>query len=181
MVNVLKIFSETAKGADWAVVYYAGHGMEVKGANYLIPIDAKLADEEDAEEEAVPMSRLLDRLRDVVGIKVLILDACRDNPFGARMLRRGVPRGEGGKGLAKVDADTRTLIAFATSPGETASDGQGVHSPYVVALLKHMGEPSRDIRLMFGSVCETVANLTKKGQIPWMSVQLGGDLYPFKP
>ena len=95
MLKSLKSFGEAAKGADWAVVYYAGHGIEVKGANYLIPIDAKLGDEEDVEEEAVPVSRLLDRLQDVAGIKVFILDACRDNSFATRMFRRRGVRGGG--------------------------------------------------------------------------------------
>ena len=103
MLKSLKSFGEAAKGADWAVIYYAGHGIEVKGVNYLIPIDAKLGDEEDVEEEAVSMSRLTGRLQDVPGIKVFILDACRENPFATRMFRR---RGfRGGGGLAAVQAE----------------------------------------------------------------------------
>ena len=94
MLKSLKSFGEAAKGADWAVIYYAGHGIEVKGVNYLIPIDAKLGDEEDVEEEAVSMSRLTGRLQDVPGIKVFILDACRENPFATRMFRRRGFRGE---------------------------------------------------------------------------------------
>jgi uncharacterized caspase-like protein len=181
MVKELRSFGEAAKGADWAVIYYAGHGMEVKGNNYLIPVDAKLADEQDIEEEAVPMSRLLDRLQDVTGIKVIILDACRDSPFSTRMFRRQGSRSAGQRGLAMVQADSGTLIAYATSPTATAGDGEAEHSPYTSALLKHMADPGRDIRLMFGSVFSTVAEETKKKQLPWISAELGGDLYFLNP
>jgi len=174
MVRALKSFSETAKGSDWAVVYYAGHGMEVKGTNYLIPVDAKLADEEDAEEEAVPMSRLFDRLKDVSGIKVLILDACRDNPFATRMYRRGISRGGMSRGFREVHAESGTLIAYATNPGDTALDGEGEHSPYVSALLKEIVQRGVDIRIMFSSVYESVEAATNKRQQPWYAAQLPG-------
>ncbi len=180
MLKSLKSFGEAAKGADWAVVYYAGHGMEVKGANYLIPVDAKLGDEEDVEEEAVPVSRLLDRLQDVAGIKVFILDACRDNPFATRMFRRRGVRG-GGKGLAEIHADSGTLIAFATSPGDSALDGEGEHSPYAKALIDHFGDQGSEIRLMFGSVADSVQEATRKEQLPWISSPLGGKFYSFNP
>jgi uncharacterized caspase-like protein len=180
MLKSLKSFGETAKGADWAVVYYAGHGMEVKGANYLIPVDAKLGDEEDVEEEAVPVSRLLDRLQDVARIKVFILDACRDNPFATRMFRRRGVRG-GGKGLAEIHADSGTLIAFATSPGDSALDGEGENSPYAKALIDHFGDQGREIRLMFGSVADSVQEATCKKQLPWISSPLGGKSYSFNP
>ena len=180
MLKSLKSFGEAAKGADWAVVYYAGHGMEVKGANYLIPIDAKLEDEEDVEEEAVPVSRLIDRLQDVAGIKVFILDACRDNPFATRMFRRRGVRG-GGKGLAEIHADSGTLIAFATSPGDSALDGDGEHSPYAKALIDHLGDQGSEIRLMFGSVADSVQDATRKEQLPWISSPLGGKFYSFNP
>ena len=180
MLKSLKSFGEAAKGADWAVVYYAGHGMEVKGANYLIPIDAKLEDEEDVEEEAVPVSRLIDRLQDVAGIKVFILDACRDNPFATRMFRRRGVRG-GGRGLAEIHADSGTLIAFATSPGDSALDGEGEHSPYAKALIDHFGDQGSEIRLMFGSVADSVQDATRKEQLPWISSPLGGKFYSFNP
>jgi hypothetical protein len=180
MLKSLKTFGEAAKGADWAVVYYAGHGMEVKGTNYLIPVDAKLKDEEDVEEEAVPVSRLMDRLQDVAGIKVFILDACRDNPFATRLFRRRSVRG-GGKGLAEIHADSGTLIAFATSPGDSALDGEGEHSPYAKALIDHLGDRGSEIRLMFGSVADSVQEATRKEQLPWISSPLGGKFYSFNP
>ena len=180
MLKSLKSFGETAKGTDWAVVYYAGHGMEVKGANYLIPVDAKPEDEGDVEEEAVPVSRLLDRLQDVAGINVFILDACRDNPFATRMFRRRGVRG-GGKGLAEIHADSGALIAFATSPGDSALDGEGEHSPYAKALIDHLGDRGSEIRLMFGSVADSVQEATRKEQLPWISSPLGGKFYSFNP
>lgn len=174
MLRSLKEFGEAAKGADWVVIYYAGHGMEVKGVNYLLPVDAKLADEEDVEEEAVSMNRLFSRLKDATGVKVLILDACRDNPFATRMVRRGLTRNSASKGLAEVQAVSGTLIAYATSPGDTALDGEGDHSPYVQGLLKHLVEPGNDIRIMFSAVYETVEEITKKRQQPWYAAQLPG-------
>jgi uncharacterized caspase-like protein len=180
MLKSLKAFGETAKGADWAVIYYAGHGMEVKGVNYLIPTDAKLADEEDIEEEAVPVSRLIDRLQDVAGIKVFILDACRNNPFATRMFRRRGVRG-GAKGLAEMHAESGSLIAYATSPGDTALDGEGEHSPYAKALIDHLGDQGSEIRLMFGSVADSVQEATRKTQLPWIASPLGGKSYSFNP
>ena len=181
MAKALKAFSEVAKGADWAVIYYAGHGMEVKGVNYLIPVDARLEDEEDAEEEAIPMSRLFDRLRDVSGVKILILDACRDNPLANRMVRRAVSRSGANKGLAEVKAASGTLIAYATNPGDTADDGEGDHSPYVTALLAHLAEPGQDVRIMFSQVYDTVNDDTKGRQQPWYAAQLPGRQLMLKP
>jgi uncharacterized caspase-like protein len=172
LLQSLRAFSDVAKGADWAVVYYAGHGMEVNGINFLIPVDAKLVDEEDVEEEAVPVSRLLDRLKDAVGIKIIILDACRDNPFATRMYRRA--RGGASLGLAEMRAASGTLIAYATNPGDIALDGDDEHSPYVSALLKHLVEPGQDIRLMFSAVYDSVKESTRERQNPWYSAQLPG-------
>ncbi len=181
MLKALKSFGETAAGADWAVIYYAGHGMEVKGDNYLIPVDAKLADEEDIAEEAVPMTRLVDRLKDVNGIRVLFLDACRDNPFASRMFRRGLSRGAVSRGLAEVKADSGTLIAYATKPGDTALDGEGEHSPYVTALIENVGQPGLDIRIMLSSVSDSVKAATKQRQQPWYAVDLPGKPLYLKP
>ncbi len=179
MLQSLRAFSDIAKGADWVVVYYAGHGMEVKGINYLVPIDAKLVDEEDVEEEAVPVSRLLDRLKDSGGIKVIILDACRDNPLATRMSRH--VRGGTSLGLAEMRAASGTLIAYATNPGDAALDGDGEHSPYVTALLKHMVETGKDVRLMLSAVYESVEQATKGRQQPWYSAQLPGRDLMLKP
>jgi uncharacterized caspase-like protein len=179
MLQSLRAFSDVAKGADWVVVYYAGHGMEVKGINYFVPIDAKLADEEDVEEEAVPVSRLLDRLKDSGGIKVIILDACRDNPLATRMSRH--VRGGASLGLVEMRAASGTLIAYATNPGAAALDGNDEHSPYVTALLKNMVDPGKDVRLMFSAVYETVEQATNGQQQPWYSAQLPGRLLTLNP
>lgn len=118
VIMALRTFSEVAATADWVVVYYAGHGMEVMGRNYFIPIDAKLDKEEDIEDEAVPVSRLFDRIADAKGLKIVILDACRDNPLAARASQRSSKRNLViGKGLAKMDAESGTLIALAADPG----------------------------------------------------------------
>jgi uncharacterized caspase-like protein len=179
LLQSLKAFSDVAKDADWAVIYYAGHGMEVKGINYLVPIDANLKDEIDVEEEAVPVNRLLDRLKDAGGIKVIILDACRDNPFANRMFRR--TRGGASFGLAAVQATSGILIAYATGPGDVALDGDDAHSPYVTALLKHMVEPGKDVRMMLSAVQDSVEQATKGRQLPWYASQLPGRDLMLKP
>jgi len=181
LLKTLRAFGESAATADWAVIYYAGHGMEVNGTNYLIPIDATLDTEGDVEDEAVSMSRLIDRSAGAKVIKIIILDACRENPFLNRMRRVSGARGRPSRGLAEVRADTGTLIAYATAPGDVAADGAGENSPYTFALLQHMAEPELDIRIMFGKVLDTVVERSGKQQQPWFSSALGGAQFQFKP
>jgi uncharacterized caspase-like protein len=180
-IKVLRTFGEAAASADWAVVYYAGHGMEIAGKNYLVPIDAQFEKQEDVEDEAVPVSRLFDRLADVRGIKIVILDACRDNPLATRALRRSLAVVGGGKGLAKMDAESGTLIALAAEPGMPSYDGDGVNSPYASALLQHIGAPDLDVRLMFGRVYDTMHERMRGKQEPWIQAKLSGRHYYFKP
>jgi uncharacterized caspase-like protein len=182
LLAAFKKFGDVATSADWAVVYYAGHGLEVAGTNYFVPIDAKLEKEADTEDEAVPVKRLFDRLGDVKGIKIVILDACRDNPLAARSLRRGGTRGGGSRGLASMPGESGTLIALAADPGMPAYDGEGVHSPYAQALLKHITEPNLEIRMMFGKVYDTMRETMSGKQEPWIQAKLSGQVsYQFRP
>jgi uncharacterized caspase-like protein len=155
--------------------------MEVNGTNYLVPVDATLDNEGDVEDETVPVARLIDRSAGAKVIKIIILDACRENPFLSRMQRTGRSRGGTSRGLAEIRADTGTLIAYATAPGDVAADGVGEHSPYTFALLQHMVEPELDIRIMFGKVLDTVVERSGKKQQPWFSSALGGTQFQFKP
>jgi uncharacterized caspase-like protein len=181
MLAALRTFGESAASAEWAVIYYAGHGIEIGGLNYLIPVDAKLENEKDAEDEAVPVTRIFDRLADSKAIRIVILDACRDNPF-ARSVRSGAKRSGG---LAKMEADTGTLIALAADPGQPAYDGDGdpakKNSPYTRALLQHIREPRLDVRLMFGKVYDSMLESMKGKQHPWIQAKLGGRELYFNP
>lgn len=182
LLAALRRFGEAAETSDWAVVYYAGHGLEAGGKNYLLPVDAKLDKEQDIEDEAVPVSRLFDRLAPAKGIKIVILDACRDNPLATRSAQRAGRRNlTVSKGLAKMDAESGTLIALAADPGMPAYDGSGLHSPYASALLRHIFEPGLDIRLMFGKVYETIREEMQGKQEPWIQAKLSGRQYFFRP
>jgi hypothetical protein len=177
LLEALRRFGAAAADADWAVVYYAGHGIEMEGTNFMVPVDARLASREDAPDELVPMSRLFDRLEGMKGIKIVILDACRNNPLPSRA------RSARSAGLAAMPATPGTLIALAADPGKEAADGEGGrHSPYAEALLQHIREPGIDVRLMFGKVYDTMRDRTKGTQEPWIQAKLSGQQqYRFRP
>ncbi|HLN10592.1 MAG TPA: caspase family protein [Xanthobacteraceae bacterium] len=170
---VREFMSET-RNADVAVVYYAGHGIEVDGTNYLVPVDAKLASDFDAEDEAVSLDRIIRSIEPARRLRLVILDACRDNPFVTTMKRavalRAVP-----SGLAKIEpAVSDTLIAYAAKAGSVSYDGGGPNSPFTTALLKHIAEPGLDIRLALGRVRDEVVRVTANKQEPFVYGSLGG-------
>jgi uncharacterized caspase-like protein len=172
--RALRDFTSAAQDADVAVVFFAGHGIEVRGTNYLIPVDAKLATDYDAEDEAVSMNRVVEALETAKRLRLVILDACRDNPFNKSMQRRIAMRAVAA-GLAKVEpATTDTLIAFAAKAGSTAEDGRGANSPFTAALLKHLTVPGRDIRIALGHVRDEVMKSTNGKQEPFVYGSLGG-------
>ena len=173
--RALREFMDAATDADIAVVYYAGHGIQVRDMNYMIPVDAKLATEIDAEDEAVSLDRIVAALEPAKRLRLVILDACRDNPFQRTMKRRVAMRAITG-GLAKMEPTLGdTLIAYAAKAGSTAEDGDGAtNSPFAAALLKHLGEPGLDIRLAFGRVRDEVLKLTANKQEPFVYGSLGG-------
>ena len=172
--RALGAFSSRAAGADLTLLYYAGHGIEVGGSNYLIPTDARLRHADDVDYEAMPLAVAMNALSRANRLKLVILDACRDNPFAANMSRTGATRSIG-RGLARVEPrGSDTLVAYAAKGGTTANDGDGKHSPYTSALLQHLETPNLDIRLLFGRVRDTVLSETGRKQEPFTYGSLGG-------
>jgi len=185
--RAIRKFESTADQADIAVVYYAGHGLEISGNNYLIPIDARLASDRDADDEAIPLERLVSSADGAKRLRLVILDACRDNPFVGKMRRersRTATRGVNG-GLGKVEpTSTDTLIAYAARAGSTADDGDGEHSPFTTAILRDLPVPGLDVRLAFGRVRDAVLKQTSNRQEPFVYGSLGGGnvaLVPAQP
>jgi formylglycine-generating enzyme required for sulfatase activity len=154
---LLELSRETT-GAELGLVYFAGHGMEVGGKNYLIPVDATLAKASALALEAIPLDAVLEQLDGVTRLKLVILDACRNNPFLAD--RRG------SRGLARFDPQANSLIAYAAREGTAADDGAGRHSPYTAALLKHIATPGLEINLLFRRVRTDVLAATGGAQQP---------------
>ena len=175
-------FAAAAADADIAVVYYAGHGIEVDGTNYLIPADARLVSDFDIPDETVSLDRVLQALEPVKRLRLVILDACRDNPFNKSMKRSLGGTRSIGRGLAKVEPTTTdTLIAFAAKAGAVAGDGDGANSPFATALMKYLTAPGLDLRLAFGKVRDDVVKSTGNRQEPFMYGSLGGDTVALVP
>jgi len=179
--RVIREFSEVSRDADISVVYYAGHGIEVDGTNYLVPADAKLLSDFDVEDETVSLDRVLKALDPARRLKLVILDACRDNPF-AKTMKRSVASRSIGRGLAKIEpAMSDTLIAYAAKAGAVASDGDGDNSPFATALVKYITEPGLDLRLAFGRVRDDVLKSTANHQEPFVYGSLGGETMALVP
>src|SRR5215211_6525793 len=179
--RALREFMDAAQDADIAVVYYAGHGIQVRDMNYMIPVDAKLATEVDAEDEAVSLERIMMALEPAKRLRLVILDACRDNPFARTMKRRVATRAIGG-GLAMMEPmSSDTLIAYAAKAGSIAEDGGGENSPFAAALVKHLSVPGLDIRLAFGRVRDDVLKRSRTRQEPFIYGSLGGESISLVP
>jgi uncharacterized caspase-like protein len=173
--RALREFGDKARDADIAVIYYAGHGLEVDGVNYLIPVDAVLERDSDVYDEAIPLDRVLVAVEPAHQLRLVILDACRDNPF-AKTMKRTIAQRAIGQGLAKVEPDRpNTLIAFAARAGSTASDGDRTNSPFATALSNHLTTPGLDLRKAFGYVRDDVLKATNNRQEPFIYGSLGGD------
>src|ERR1700731_274812 len=171
----------TAETADMAVVYYAGHGIEIGGTNYLIPIDAKLGRDYDVEDEAVSLDRIIWAVQPVRRLRLILLDACRDNPFPAKIRSAGIRATVTG-GLAKIeDVSADTLVAYAAKAGSISYDGDGLNSPYAGALLRHLAEPGLGIRIALGRVRAEVLSMTGGRQGPVIYGSLGGATIPLVP
>jgi hypothetical protein len=179
--RVARDFTAAARTADIAVVYFAGHGIEVNGTNYLLPVDAKLASDFDVEDEALSLDRVMRAIEPARRLRLVILDACRDNPF-VRSMQRSVSTRNLSGGLAKVEpVSTDTLVAFATRPGSTAEDGQGENSPFAAALIKNLTVPGRDVRIALGHVRDDVMRTTASRQEPFVAGSLGGAVLALVP
>jgi uncharacterized caspase-like protein len=178
MRRMLREFAGRTRDADMAVIYYAGHGIELEGTNYLIPVDATLETDGDVLDETIPVERALFAVEPAKQLRLIILDACRDNPFSKTMKRTLASRAIG-RGLAKVEPTSpNTMIAFAAKAGSTASDGDSRNSPFAVALVEHLPKPGLDLRKAFGFVRDDVLKSTGYKQEPYVYGSLGGDDVP---
>ena len=173
MKRAMDKFGRKLKGKNVGLFFYAGHGVQVNGHNYLMPVNAKLDTEHDAEYDCVRADRVLAKMEGAGSrTNIVILDACRDNPF-----ERSWRRGTEGSGLAFMNAPSGSLIAYATAPGKTALDGRGKNSPYTSALLQHIGTPNITVLEMFQGVRSTVMEKSGYKQTPWESTSLRGNFY----
>jgi uncharacterized caspase-like protein len=189
LADALRAFSREAEKADWAVVYYSGHGMEVNGTNYLIPVDARLATDRDAASEAVSLDRVMAAADGARKLKLIVLDACRNNPFTPQMRRTASPdaaAGAGatavgmigsravGRGLGAVKVSGATLVVYAAKHGQTALDGEGSNSPFAVAMVQRLATPNVEINKLFRLVRDDVMEATAGRQEPYTYGSLPG-------
>ncbi len=173
MRKAIDEFGVRLKNFDVGLFFYAGHGIQANGYNYLIPVEANLKSEQDIEYDCVKADRVLAKM-DVSGadVNIVILDACRNNPF-----ERSWNRSSAGRGLAFMNAPSGTLIAYATAPGSTASDGTGRNGLYTSAILESIEIPSITIIQLFQNVRSLVTEKSNDQQTPWESTSLVGDFY----
>src|SRR5690348_12952326 len=181
MRRSLREFASRTRDAEVAVIYYAGHGIELDGTNYLIPVDATLETDGDVLDETIALDRVLFAVESAKQLRLVILDACRDNPF-AKTMKRTLASRAVGRGLAKIEPTSpNTMIAFAAKAGSTASDGDSKNSPYTAALIEHLPKPGLDLRRAFGFVRDDVLKVTGNKQEPYVYGSLGGDDVPLVP
>lgn len=179
--KTVREFSVLAAGADVAVVYFAGHGLELAGQNYLLPVDAKLASSADLDYEAITLASVLDVVRARRRLNLVIVDACRNNPLADRMSLPQGARRSVRRGLARIDPAGDLLVTFAANAGTVAQDGTGQNSPFVEALIEHLGKPGVDVRLALGGVRDTVLAATGNAQEPVIYGALGGKVVSLVP
>ena len=173
---IIDNFGDKLKSYDIGLFYFAGHGVQLKGMNYLIPVDANLKTEKMVEYDCVEASRVLGHMEDSKSqVNIVILDACRDNPF-----ERSWGRGISQRGLTTMNAPSGSLIAYSTSPGKTASDGDGTNGLYTDSLLDHIGNKQVSVMTMFQEVRKDVMAKSKNEQMPWEATSLTADYY-FNP
>lgn len=171
MDEAIREFGNRLKKGGVGVFYYAGHGIQVGGVNYLVPIGARLSSESDAKYECVDAGRVLGKMEDAGNeLNIVILDACRNNPF-ARSFRSA------DQGLARMDAPTGSMVAYSTAPNSVASDGSGKNGVYTKHLLANLGTPGIPIEEVFKRVRIGVMNETGKKQVPWESSSIAGYYY----
>ncbi|MGD2271858.1 MAG: caspase domain-containing protein [Desulfobacterales bacterium] len=178
MDNQIRLFSKKLKGAKTAVFFYAGHGMQLNFKNYLIPIDFDPRADTNLISQLISLDKILHELEKKKRVSIVFLDACRDNPLANNLAAKlssgrslAIDKTRGvkvvGKGLAEVEGKAGTLIAYATQPGNVASDGDGKNSPFTESLLKYIEEPGLEIRDMMSYVRVRVMKKTDEKQIPW--------------
>ncbi len=181
MYDSLRRFRTKADSAAFALVYYAGHGIEVAGTNYLVPVDAELLEERDAGVELITVETILGQISGASQLKMVVLDACRNNPFVAEMKRKNTGRNIS-RGLGKIETDEAdTLIAYAAAAGEITPDGvSGGNSPFTAAFLKALESTPKDVRRMLGTVRDEM-RVSVPGATPFVYNSLGGGEYVINP
>ena len=171
MERAIRDFGNDLRGGGVGLFYFAGHGVQVRGNNYLVPISADIESEGDVKYETVDAGLVLAKMEDAAnGLNIIILDACRNNPF-SRSFRSAE------RGLARMDAPTGSILAYSTAPGSVAADGTGRNGLYTSALLKHIDTPGIDLPHLFMRVRRDVVKETNRKQVPWESSSLIGDFY----
>jgi hypothetical protein len=171
MRQAIRAFGQKIKRGGIGLFYYAGHGIQVKGQNYLVPVGARVDFEDEVPDECLLVSSVLRKMETAANrINIMILDACRNNPF-ARSFRTAH------RGLARVDAPKGSIISYATSPGSVAAEGRGRNGLYTAKLLKHMMTPGLPIELFFKEVRVDVAEVSGGKQIPWTESSLMGEFH----
>jgi tetratricopeptide (TPR) repeat protein len=181
MIKALAAFSREAERADWAVVYYAGHGMQIGGVNWLIPTDASLKADRDVQFQAISVEQVVASVEGARRLRLVVLDACRDNPFAAQMKVAAGQTRAIGRGLARIEPSS-TLVAFAAKDGQTALDGDGANSPFASALVRHLATPGLELNRLFRRVAAEVLRATNNAQEPLTYGRLPDeDLFFVKP
>lgn len=180
MDNSLANFNRAAKGAGVALFYFAGHGLQYNGSNYILPVDAKLEDDVGLRYEAVSLDQVRAAVDEASAVKIMILDACRNNPLAGKLARsvagnsRALPLT---RGLARIEQTTGTVVAYATQANQVAEDGGGRNSPFTLALIENMREPGVEIASLFRRVANSVHERTQGRQVPELSISLLNDFY----
>lgn len=176
MRRALLTFGHEARRADIAIVFYAGHGMEISGENWLIPVDAVLKADTDIEQEAISLRSVTIDVSGAAKLGLVILDACRDNPFAAHMQRTAHMRSMVARGLARVEPSGSVLVAYAAKDGTTAADGHARNSPFTAALLRHIETPGLEVNFLFRDVHDDVLAATDQRQEPYVYGALSKEL-----
>jgi tetratricopeptide (TPR) repeat protein len=190
LVEALHRFADLAEKADWAVVYYAGHGIQMGGLNYLIPIDAKLAVDRDVQFEAVPLEQVLAAVEQAKKLRIVVLDACRGNPFVPQMRRTAAPEAVAraetanavvgtrsiGRGLGRIEVSGATLVVYSAKDGQTALDGDGADSPFAIAFVQRIATPGVEINKLFRLVRDDVMEAPGRSPTP-MARCRGGKIF----
>lgn len=171
-------FGTAARGAEAALFFYAGHALEVQGRNWIIPVSAELRTPQQLRFQALELEAVTEQIQQAARFSLIILDACRDNPFRQRW--PAASRSAAGQGLARVAPAIGTLVVFSTAPGAVAEDGRGRNSPFTAALLRHLPTPGLEVRALFAEVRRSVREATAGAQVPWEESSLEGSFY-FRP
>ena len=180
--ETLRAFGKQANDADWVLVYFAGHGMEIGGRTYVLPTDVKLEKDVDADDEAIRLDAIMEKVERARGLGLVVLDACRNNPF-ERSIRRTGRRGRDartGSGLARADVDSvGVLVAYSAKHGTTAEDGDSKMSPFALALVEEIQRPGVEVNMVFRRIRDRVLERTERRQEPFMYGSLPGREFYF--